>query len=64
MDENQSEADESIRLSVTASGQASVNDVIPPADEADQQAGITDAYSGHGGSYVVDDGTQTRKPNK
>lgn len=27
-------------------------------------AETTDKYHGHGGSYVVDDATQTRRPNK
>jgi len=26
--------------------------------------GVTDQYHGQGGSYVVDDATQTRRPNK
>ncbi|HEU0282326.1 MAG TPA: hypothetical protein VFQ99_00960 [Gallionella sp.] len=28
------------------------------------EAATLDKYHGHGGSYVVDDATQTRRPNK
>lgn len=69
MDENQTTADmpassTSVEAASADSGQAPVNESIQQAGETVQPAEMTDAYSGHGGSYVVDAGTQTRKPNK
>lgn len=34
-----------------------------PADEVKNETATIDPYHGHGGSFVLDEATQTRQPN-
>ena len=55
---------DSVTLLSVSSGQPLMNEPIQQTDETVQPAEMSDEYNGHGGSYVVDAGTQTRKLNK